>query len=243
MCRVSTVYHNSWFHRLTRAAGTGRCSFPDMKIPNLTIVVDFRQPDMVLARHPALSKNGGIRWRMPARFVLSAAGISALTAIVVFMMFLIQEQHSSAKAAATAVRSPVKTVTSTKTPSSPAQATRHPENTAPIAAPPRTAMEDFDLSRSRQWKTIGTLKLRVTRIDLRHGACDLSISQPGHRILNQHLFIGSHLTIPGDLGARATQIMITSVSKNGVSGYILAGTGENRESSETELGRRRQPGG
>ncbi len=196
---------------------------------------------MVLARHPALPKDSGIPWRMPARFLLSAAGISALSAIVVFMMFLIQEQHSSAKAAALAVRSPTKTAHPVKAPP-PVEAPRPPVKTAPTAAVPRTGMEDFDLSRSRQWKTIGTLKLRVTRIDLRHGSCDLSIFQPGHRILNSHLFIGSRLTIPADLGARATQIMITGVGKNRVSGYVLAGTGENRESSQTEVAKHRQRG-
>jgi hypothetical protein len=92
----------------------------------------------------------------------------------------------------------------------------------------------FDLSRSRHWKTIGPLRLRVNRTDVRHGSCDLSVFQRGHRVLNSHVFVAQRIAVPTQLGAPAIEIMVTSIGKNRVSGYVVGASTEHRESTQVQ---------
>lgn len=192
---------------------------------------------MVLARHTALAADGGIPRRLPARFVLSAVGISALSAVTVFMMSVLQEQQRYAAAAVeayslvqTAPPQASAVTTPRKTSVPPAQEQLRPA-TPPVSSPMITG---FDLSRSRHWKTIGPLRLRVNRTDVRHGSCDLSVFQRGHRVLNSHVFVAQRIAVPTQLGAPAIEIMVTSIGKNRVSGYVVGASTEHRESTQVQ---------
>lgn len=199
---------------------------------------------MVLARHTALPADGGISRRLPARFVLSALGISALSAVAVFITSVRQEQQRYAAAAAEAYSlvqtapPPAPAVTALKALSSPGQE----QVRRKAASSPSPVITGFDLSRSRHWKTIGSLRLRVNKTDVKHGYCDLSVFEPGHRILNSRVFVAERLTVPTQLGAPAAEIMVTSIGKNRISGYVVGAGTEHRESSRIEPSKHRPLG-
>jgi len=192
---------------------------------------------MVLARHTALPADGGIPRRLPARFILSAVAISALCAVTVFTMSVRQEQRRYAAAAIEAyslvqtARQAASAVAPAKAPLPPA-----PEKARPTAAPvvPSPMMTGFDLSRSRHWKTIGSFRLRVNKTDVKRGYCDLSVLDEGHHILNSRVFLDERMVVPTRLGAPSAEIMITSIGKNRVSGYVVGASIEHRESSQVQ---------
>ncbi len=191
---------------------------------------------MVLARHTVLPADAGMPRRLPARFVVSAAGISALSAVAVFMMSVLQEQQRYAAAAVEAYSlvqttpKPAPTVTPAKTSAPPVKEQVHRSATSL----PSPIIASFDLSRSRHWTTIGSLRLRVNKTDVKHGYCDLSVFEPGHRILNSRVFVAQRMTVPTQLGAPPAEIMVTSIGKTRVLGYVVGAGTEHRESSQIQ---------
>ena len=93
------------------------------------------------------------------------------------------------------------------------QARLYPEN-------PNSQRVQFRLRRSRFFQTVGPLKLRLARTNLRRSNADLSLMVDGHRLDRQvALDKPVQVTQPNGSG-KSFEIVLSGLSREGVSGYV-----------------------
>ena len=176
---------------------------------------------MGIARYPALDVREHylhFKLEFPSLGYLAVA-VAALCATCVF--FLLCQRDNSRFLA---VSNPTKTVsvrqaTQSALSLSP-RADEGPSQPAPAAAPQRV---DFRLRRSRSFQTVGPIKLRLLRINVRRSNADLSLMVNGRRMDRTHVGLDKPVQIGGGKGSGTpVALVLSSLTKESVSGYVTA---------------------
>jgi hypothetical protein len=176
---------------------------------------------MGIARYPALDvREHYLHFKLEFRSLgYLAVAVAALCATCVF--FLLCQRDNSRFLA---VSNPTKTIKVTQQTqlalARPQSTDEHASQPAPAPAPQRL---DFRLHRSRSFQTVGPVKLRLLRINVRRSNADLSLMVNGRRTDRTHVGLDKPLQIGGGKGSgKPIAIVLSSLTKESVSGYLTA---------------------
>ena len=179
---------------------------------------------MGIARYPALDFGEHASHRPLALQSMAylAVAVAILCASCVFFLlcqrdnsrFLAISSPLKAAAAKPAVRpAPIPAATPQTASTLPA-----PAGPMPVVAPQRV---EFKVHRSRAFQTVGPIKLRLVRINLRHSNADLSLLVNGRRVDKRQIALDKPFQVPPTrTTGHAIEIVLQGLTKESVSGYV-----------------------
>ncbi len=171
---------------------------------------------MVLARPTLAAKNTEpVKILAPSRMMLFAGGVAVLSAAAVFLFLILREQRTpilvNAGPASAGMRA------------QPAASNAKPEIAASRIPNPDPADFDrfnFSLARSRSYRSVGPIRVRLLRTD-KTDAYDIAILVKNKRTKKSRMKPGEpiEIAIPGSLPD--SRMVVTRIAKNQVWGYLV----------------------
>jgi hypothetical protein len=79
---------------------------------------------------------------------------------------------------------------------------------------------EFALARSKRFQQVGPLSVGVWRLDSKHKLCDISVLADGHRLDRKHVPLNSPVLVSSSRFARPLQLVVSSIARGGISGYV-----------------------
>ncbi len=117
--------------------------------------------------------------------------------------------------AANASARPAISVTAPPLPAKPA------DSTAVLPQPTAPQRVLFRLRRSKSFQTVGPIKVRLLRINLRRSNADLSVMVNGRRFDRSHVALDRPLQVASSKGSGpSVELVLNAVTREGVSGYV-----------------------
>ena len=104
-------------------------------------------------------------------------------------------------------------------PAQPAIVKSHTES-SPVEKHASRRYVEFTLARSRRFQQVGTASVGVWKIDSNHKLYDMSVVAQGHRVDRKRVGLNSPITIPSSASERPLQLVVNSIDRNGISGYL-----------------------
>lgn len=140
--------------------------------------------------------------------MLFAAGIAVLSAAAVFLFFLLREQ-----------RAPIVVDAGTRT-GTERSAPLAPGSGAPVAPTIDFKTVNFSLARSRSYRAVGPLRVRLLRTE-RSDSYDIAILVNRKRTKRSRMKPGEPIAIALPGVHPNTRIVVTRVAKNQIWGYLV----------------------
>jgi len=144
--------------------------------------------------------------------VAAAVGIALLSALGVFLFLYHHDVSASSSAAATTVRNgngAVRPLTA-----------EHAAVKAPASIDHGATPVEFKLKRSRTYQKIGTIGLRLVRVNTRRRTCDLSMQLSDRRVVQKRLLLNKPLQLKAATSSEPLQVSISGIGRDSVAGAL-----------------------
>jgi hypothetical protein len=82
---------------------------------------------------------------------------------------------------------------------------------------------EFKIKRSRTYQTVGTIGIRLLRVNPRRRTCDLSIQLKNHRSLQRRLQLNRPLQLKPEPSSDSLHITISAIARDSIAGSLSAG--------------------
>jgi hypothetical protein len=160
--------------------------------------------------------------------VAAAVGIALFSALGVFLFLYHNDASANSSAAATTVRGGNGVVG----PSAPGHLAAVQQHTAKAAVSPAAssasaggnvsaaAPVEFKLKRSRTYQKIGTIGLRLVRVNTRRRTCDLSVQLSDRRVVQKRLLLNKPLQLKSPTSTEPLQLSISGIGRDSVAGAL-----------------------
>lgn len=166
------------------------------------------------------------------KYLSWVAGLALLSAMSVFL-FLCHRDRSANASGSPVLLTHAKSIAS---PASEGQATDRETVTRTMSSPPAQSQNsgplEFRLKRSRTFEKVGSIGVRLLRVNSRRRTCDLLIQLDDRRTIQRRLQLNKPLQIKQESSADSLQILVSSISRNSVAGVIA-----NPSASSIEINR------
>jgi hypothetical protein len=165
------------------------------------------------------------------KVVAAAVGIALFSGLGVFLFLYHHDASAGSSAAATAlgdVRGPGMSSTHENVAVS-QQDTGDRVKLAVLPANPAASIDhdvsrltplEFKLKRSRTYQKIGTLGLRLVRVNPRRRTCDLSIQLSDRRVVQRRLLLNKPLQLKPPTSSEPLQLSILGIGRDSVAGAL-----------------------
>ena len=89
-----------------------------------------------------------------------------------------------------------------------------------VVVGPSSAKRFFKIRRSRRFQSLGSLKLRLSRLNPQRPDLDVSFNVKGHLIEKKHVGVDQPITIAASKNTPAVEIVFDRITKDQVTGYV-----------------------
>lgn len=83
---------------------------------------------------------------------------------------------------------------------------------------------DFTLARSRRLQEVGPIAVGVWKVDAKHKLYDVSLMANGRRVDRKRVGLNSPVSIASGEAGRPFQLVVSSIARNSISGYVTGPT-------------------